>query len=123
MTREELIAYAKQHGLKLRMEPELEDTAPLLAAVEAHQQNVLNFAHGPYKALERAQDAAYLLVDPPITEWAVVELFGPRFNQPERPDGEQYGELWVVPADRADEFAEAKGAESRQVVDGYGYES
>lgn len=35
------IAYAKQHNLKLRMDPELEDTAPLLAAVEAHEWNAI----------------------------------------------------------------------------------
>lgn len=117
------ITYAKKHRVKLRMEPELEDTDRLLAANEAHQKNVLNFAHGPYKALERAQDDAYNLVDPPITEWAVIELFGPGFDKPERADGEKYGELWVAPCDRADELAKAKGAESHQIVDSYGYQS
>lgn len=37
--RGQAIAYAKKHKVKLRMEPELEDTDRLLAAVEAHQKN------------------------------------------------------------------------------------
>jgi hypothetical protein len=117
------ITYAKKHGVKLRMEAELEDTDRLVAANEAHWKNVLNFAHGPFSLLERARESAYDLVDPPITQWSVVELFGPNFDQPERADGERYGELWVVPSERADEFAEAKDADDHQIVDTYGYEN
>jgi hypothetical protein len=39
--RGQAIAYAREHELRLPMEPELLDTAPLLAAVEQHRQHVL----------------------------------------------------------------------------------
>jgi hypothetical protein len=83
---------------------------------------VTDFAHGPYKSALKAGEAAYMLVDPPITQWSVIELFGEGYDRPVG-GGEIHGELWVVPTDRADEFAETKDAESFGYVDTYGYES
>lgn len=85
---------------------------------------VSQYVHGPYKAVEKAREDAYMLVDPPITQWSVVELFGPEFDKPAR-DGsdETWGMLFVVPTDRADEFAESRGAESHGIVDTYGYDA
>lgn len=68
----------------------------------------LTLAHGPYRSLDKAQEAAYLLVDPPLTQWAVVELFGPGFDRPAADgSGETWGELWVMPDGMEAEFAEA----------------
>jgi hypothetical protein len=84
---------------------------------------ITKFVHGPYKDLHVAQHEADLLVYEPITQWSVVELFGPQFSRPAPSgQGETWGTLFVVPTDRADEFAEFKGAEHHQVVDTYGYE-
>jgi hypothetical protein len=94
--------------------------------------DLLPYAHGPYRgeamrALAKAQHDAELLVgdgtpERPYTQWSVVELFGPAFDRPGPNEGEVFGELWVVPTERTDEWADEKGAESRQIVDTFGYE-
>lgn len=85
---------------------------------------VTELAAGPYRRLERASEDAHDSVDPPYTLWAVVELFGPGFDRPAGDgSGETWGELWVLPAELVDEFAEIKGAETHQIVESAGYET
>lgn len=81
-------------------------------------------ASGPYRDLERAREAAEMSVDPPLTQWSVVELFGEGFDQPARDgSGELWGTLFVVPSDLADLFADQREAVTHhQIVDTFGYE-
>lgn len=120
------IAYAQEWNVPMRhrtMPPELEDTEPLLAAVDAHQKEVLSYAHGPYKLLEAAQDQCDMMIGGgPYTSYSVVELFGEGRTRP-GPNGEEYGELWAVPTDLIPNFAWIKGVTMHQIVDTFGYDN
>lgn len=78
---------------------------------------------GPFEGVERARETADLLVDPPLTHWVVIELFGPDYDMLAKDgSGETWGTLYVIPADREVEFEQLMDAEGYTIVDDAGYD-